>query len=266
MPPKTEMDQPARATLATISIAKKPAASYPVDAWNLSSGCAAMYKTDTKGSTSPKRNVKIVAIADTHGRHRQLELPDGDLLIHCGDITGHGTPAEVREFNEWLGSLPHRAKIVIAGNHDEAFEYEPEQARKLITNAVYLEDSETSAFGFRIYGSPYQPEFNSWHFNLPRGEALRAKWALIPDGIDILVTHGPPCGILDQDCNGMHLGCADLMTAVDRRHPSVHLFGHVHEGYGVVHSPKTIFANASVLDRSYQIANRAVVLRIPAKR
>ena len=216
---------------------------------------------------SLKRDVTVVVMSDTHGRHRQIEVPEGDLLIHCGDITGHGTAAEVTEFNEWLGSLPHAAKVIIAGNHDEAFEYEPERARALITNATYLEDSEVTLFGLRIYGSPWQPE-KQWHFHLPRGEALRAKWALIPAGIDILVTHSPPTdvGNLDLDFSGRHSGCADLKAAVDRLQPRLHLFGHIHEGYGILRGPNTIFANASVLDRSYQVANRCVVLRIPAKR
>lgn len=212
------------------------------------------------------RNVIVVVVADTHGAHRRLDVPPGHLLIHCGDMTGQdGTAAEVIEFNEWLGSLPHPAKVVVAGNHDEPFEYEPERARKLISNAVYLEDSEATLLGLRIWGSPWQPEFNGWHFNLPRGEALGAKWALIPEGIDILVTHGPPHGILDQDFRGRHLGCVDLMAAVERLKPRLHLFGHVHEGYGTLQGPTTLFANAAVLDRSYRIANQPVVLQVPSE-
>ena len=87
-------------------------------------------------------SLRIIALSDTHGRHRQVEVPAGDLLVHCGDLTAHGTLAELREVNDWLGSLPHPAKIVIGGNHDEALKYEPERARALITNAVYLEARE----------------------------------------------------------------------------------------------------------------------------
>lgn len=101
------------------------------------------------------KTVRVICLSDTHGKHGRVEVPDGDLLIHCGDLTKHGTAAEIIEFNEWLGTLPHPWKIVVAGNHDEAFEYEPERARKLMTNAVYLEDSETTAAGLRVWGSPW---------------------------------------------------------------------------------------------------------------
>jgi len=208
------------------------------------------------------RKITIVAVSDTHGRHERVEVPPGDIFIHCGDITRGGRPEQIREFNEWLGRLPHPGKVVIAGNHDEAFEYEPERARPLITNAVYLEDSEVTISGLRIWGSPWQPEFNHWHFNLPRGAALKAKWDLIPAGIDILVTHGPPHGILDRRVTGKHLGCIDLRKAAERIRPRVHVFGHIHEAHGVQRVPPTIFANASILDERYEVVHPPIVLRL----
>src|SRR6185369_13852794 len=101
-------------------------------------------------------------------------------------------------FDAWLGTLPHREKVVIAGNHDFLFEQRPAEARALITNAVYLEDEAYEAGGLKIWGSPWQPWFFDWAFNLRRGEALARKWALIPPGTDLLVTHGPPMGIGDE--------------------------------------------------------------------
>jgi Icc-related predicted phosphoesterase len=97
----------------------------------------------------------------------------------------------------------------------------------------------------RFWGSPWQPEYLGWAFNLPRGEALAAKWALIPDGTDVLITHGPPRGIgdwLGQDGRG---GCADLLTAVRRVRPLLHLFGHIHQDGGFWQADGVSFANVT---------------------
>lgn len=209
------------------------------------------------------KTVRIICISDTHGMHGRIEVPAGDILIHCGDLTKHGTAAEVIDFNEWLGTLPHPWKIVIAGNHDGAFEYEPDHARKLLTNAVYLEDSETIAAGLRIWGSPWQPAFNDWHFNLPRGEALKAKWNLIPNGIDVLVTHGPPFGVLDRISTEESVGCKDLLAAVRCIRPRLHVFGHIHSEHGVLPPDDgIIFGNATICDEAYQTTKRPLVIRL----
>lgn len=205
---------------------------------------------------------RVVCLSDTHGKHGLLDVPDGDLLIHCGDMTKHGTAAEVGEFNDWLGTLPHRWKVLVAGNHDEAFQYEPERARALVTNAVYLQDSETTAGGFRIWGSPWQPAFNDWFFNLPRGAPLKEKWDLIPQGIDILVTHGPPHGILDEVSSGLRVGCEDLLAAVRRVRPRLHVFGHIHSSPGKVVREGIVFGNAAICDDSYRAARKPLLLKL----
>ena len=124
--------------------------------------------------------MKIVAISDTHGLHRSLEIPDGDVLIHAGDLTRHGTLDDVREFNDFLGTLPHPHKIVIAGNHDFCFESDREACEELLTNCIYRQDQEVVIDGVKFYGSPWQPWFYDWAFNLERGPEIRAKWDLIP--------------------------------------------------------------------------------------
>lgn len=208
------------------------------------------------------REIIIAALSDTHGRHGALAVPEGDLLIHAGDGTRHGTLAELEELNRWAGALPHARKILIAGNHDECLAYEPERARRAITHAVYLEDSGTTVADLRVWGSPWQPEFNNWHFNLPRGEKLKAKWDLIPDGTDILVTHGPPAGIRDEVFGGERVGCEELRAAIRRVKPLLHVFGHVHEGYGWERQEGTLFVNACSLDRLYRVRNPPVRLRL----
>ena len=121
-------------------------------------------------------SIRIVAISDTHGLHRHLQVPPGDILVHAGDITGRGQLDQVVDFNEWLGGLPHRHKVVIAGNHDFCFEQQPLESAALLTNCIYLFDKAITLDGLCFYGSPWQPWFYDWAFNLGRGPELQAKW------------------------------------------------------------------------------------------
>ncbi|HKS27846.1 MAG TPA: metallophosphatase domain-containing protein [Pyrinomonadaceae bacterium] len=206
--------------------------------------------------------MKIVCISDTHTFHNEIVIPDGDILIHAGDFTIAGEIWEIAAFNEWLGTLPHKHKIVIAGNHDWLFQKNPTLARSLITNAIYLEDSMTEIEGLKIYGSPWQPWFMDWAFNLPRGHALAEKWALIPEGIDILVTHSPPMGVLDKTRASDRAGCSELTGAVLKIKPRLHIFGHIHEGYGKVEIDYTRFINASTCDAAYRAINKPLVVEL----
>jgi predicted phosphohydrolase len=130
--------------------------------------------------------MRLVLISDTHQRHDQLTVPDGDVLVHAGDFSTRGGVEEVARFNAWLGTLKHKHKVVIAGNHDFLFEREPTLARSMLTNVTYLEDSGVTIEGLRFWGSPWQPRFFDWAFNLERGAPLTEKWNLIPTGVDVL--------------------------------------------------------------------------------
>jgi predicted phosphohydrolase len=213
------------------------------------------------------RQLRIVAASDTHSRHARVAVPDGDIFIHAGDATMGGTVAELIEFNRWLGTLPHRKKIVCAGNHDFLFEKNPSLARTLLTNATYAQDQLVTALGLRIYVSPWQPRFFDWAFNLNRGAEIRRKWDLIPGGLDVLVTHGPPLGILDvSGLTGEHVGCEELRAAVECARPRVHIFGHIHHSYGTLDYNGTRFVNACVCNESYQPLNPPVVIELEARR
>jgi Icc-related predicted phosphoesterase len=203
--------------------------------------------------------LRIVAFSDTHAHHRSVDIPDGDILIHAGDITRSGDPEEVKDFNDFLGELPHPHKVVIAGNHDFCFERDPEATEPLLTNCVYLMDGGVRLEGLNIYGSPWQPWFFDWAFNLQRGAEIKEKWDMIPDDVDILVTHGPPYHVLDETRRGKAVGCRDLLDAIARVRPKVHIFGHIHEGYGRFDDGRTVFINASSCDFSYNPANPAIV-------
>ena len=195
--------------------------------------------------------MRLVCVADTHLYEQWLPpVPDGDVLVHAGDMLQHGTMAELERAVRWLRAQPHAHKLVIAGNHDWCLSRTPVPARNLlgtVATVTYLQDSEVVIDGVRFWGSPWQPEFFDWAFNLPRGEPLAAKWALVPAGIDVLVTHGPPRGYGDRVSRGRE-GCDDLLTALDRVRPALHLFGHIHEDGGVwTHGPTTI-ANVTTWD------------------
>ena len=116
--------------------------------------------------------MRIVAVADTHLYHDELVVPDGDVFVHAGDMCKGGSLEELRLATDWIRALPHRTKIVVAGNHDFAFLEHPEEARAMVADFVYLEDSGATIDGVSFWGSPWQPEFNDWAFNLPRGKAL----------------------------------------------------------------------------------------------
>lgn len=207
--------------------------------------------------------MKIVLIADTHGLHDQLQLPEGDMLIVAGDLTNTGKSTQVSTAAVWLGSLPYKHKIAVAGNHDFYFEREPAHAAALLAEhgITYLQDTRVKVEGLLIYGSPWQPAFMNWAFNVPRGR-LGRYWEQIPSGLDILITHGPPFGVLDQAIPGTtdHVGCEELLAAIEKTKPRVHVFGHIHGSYGATKNEHTTFYNASLANERYEIVNQAWVV------
>lgn len=212
--------------------------------------------------------IRLVCISDTHGLHDRIPepLPDGDILIHAGDMAGNGSLAAVEAFNAWLARQPHAHKIVIAGNHDRIFEEDPQAARAALTGATYLQDEGVEIFGIRFWGSPWTPEFMNWHFMLSPGSE-QTHWAQIPTETDVLITHGPPHRFLDevQELFVPHKiksqGCPELRQAVQQRvQPALQVYGHIHEGYGYKHLGKTLFVNASTCTERYQPTNAPIVI------
>jgi len=204
--------------------------------------------------------MRIVCLSDTHGRHQSLKVPDGDLLLHSGDLTSQGHLPQLAEAAAWLRSLPHRHKVVIAGNHDFCLEQAPQEARQLLEGLTYLQDESVQIQGLRIYGSPWQPWFYDWAFNLRRGEPLRKVWAKIPHDTDILLTHGPPHGVLDLTSHGHRAGCEELLLRVQQVNPGLHLFGHIHEAYGLQQLGDCWCVNASVCNLQYKPCQAPVVM------
>lgn len=193
---------------------------------------------------------RIVCLSDTHSQHHAVSVPPGDILIHAGDHCNHGTSGEVKAFDRWLGTLPHPHKVLIAGNHDLPWQKRPRYARMWLHDAHYLQDSGVEVLGWKAWGTPWQPDFPQWAFyQEPASPLLGYLWEKIPDETQILVTHIPPAGILDDG----RYGCPLLAERIGRlKHLRLHVFGHIHEAYGRVQRGETIFVNASICNESYQ--------------
>jgi Icc-related predicted phosphoesterase len=206
--------------------------------------------------------MQITLISDTHGQHDQLNLQGGDMLINAGDVCNRGMEFEVLAFLNWFKNQNYKHKIFIAGNHDWFFEQETnEYIQKIIPKGViYLNDSGVCIDGINIWGSPIQPTIFDWAFNRNRGAAIDQHWQLIPKNTNILITHGPPFGILDQTIRGEAVGCEMLLKKVSEIKPKLHVFGHIHEGYGLIDKENTTFINASVLDIRYNLRNEPVTI------
>lgn len=203
----------------------------------------------------------IVMISDTHAMHREIEVPPGDLLIHAGDFTMNSMSAErLIDFNDWLGEMPHAFRVVIPGNHDAVVEV---QSRcQLISNATLLINHGIEVMGLKIWGSPTTPLLGE-AFGVASDEDRAKLYSRIPSDTDILVTHGPPYGILDKAVGSEHhAGCKQLLVAVRRIKPMIHVFGHVHGGYGTFSSSDTLFVNAALPGHGYDLSNRPQVFKI----
>ena len=190
--------------------------------------------------------MRIVAVADTHGRERALgPLPEGNLLIYAGDLLQGGSIDELEAVGRWLAKLPFQTKVVVAGNSDWCFLTDPVNARSVLgDDVVYLQDQAVTIEGLTVWGSPWQPEYKAGAFNLPRGDCLVEKWELVPSETDILITHSPPRGIGDRTPVG-NIGCDDLLSMVRRVRPALHCFGHAHADGGVWRSDGICFANVT---------------------
>jgi Icc-related predicted phosphoesterase len=215
---------------------------------------------------------RITFISDTHTKHDKLNgfLPGGDILLHSGDLTSRGYITEIENFMKWYDNINnYDTKVFIAGNHDFGFQDDNQKLRGLLTGYKtidYLQDDwmmvgEEYEKMVKIWGSPWQPEFYNWAFNLPRGEKIKEKWDMIPVDTDILITHGPPFSKLDYvPYDNINVGCEELMKRVEEVKPKIHVFGHIHEGHGYVFDGNTHYINAAVLNGRYEFRNKPLTV------
>lgn len=224
--------------------------------------------------------MRLVCISDTHTRHRHIlvgsetrlrsgpipqVIPDGDVLVHAGDCTSSGTLFQLEDLAQWMGSHPHKYKILIAGNHDYCFAREPEKARAICEEhgIVYLEDESVTIENVLFYGSPWTPTFRDMAFNADE-ERMTEIRAEIPASVEVLVTHGPPLGIFDYvPRDAAHVGCYPLSVRIEKLSKlKAHIFGHIHEGHGMARreSDGVAFVNASTCTEHYQPMNPPIIV------
>ena len=211
---------------------------------------------------------KIWIISDTHEKHGALIVPEVDAVIHCGDEANSSQPEknlpESMRFFEWYSSLPIERKLFVPGNHSTAIS-RGWVAPDMYQSVEFLIHQEADLFGLSVFGSPWAPSMpwqNPWVYTKKR-DKMHAVWESLPDGIDLLVTHGPAKGILDMVGSMVAgkgfvcVGCASLAKWIDRHRPAIHAFGHIHDdkgvkNYGTFTRDGTTSINASVCDHRYE--------------
>jgi predicted phosphodiesterase len=212
--------------------------------------------------------MRIVCISDTHMMHSDVCVPDGDVLIHAGDLTMDGASADIDDAFWWLSEQPHERIIFTPGNHDFDFQRVPSLRDSLHYSYPRVEvliDEETIIDGLRVYASPWQPWFYNWAYNFRPGlageEEAKARWSMIPDDVSILVTHGPVYGILDRTQSGENVGCSVLKARIEElRQLRLHVCGHIHEASGSESIGDVLYVNACSCDAQYQPTHSPIVV------
>lgn len=220
-------------------------------------------------------SLKIVAISDTHSKHRELKIPEADVIVCAGDISYKGELNIIQDFAHWMKELPIKHKLSIFGNHEVGMSCGKKRpkALKMLKDAgiIYLEDSGVEIDGVKFWGSPVQPRYYDWEWNRDRGSDINYHWKLIPDDTNVLITHGPPYGILDlvEDSfenkgRDLHQGCEDLARRV-KQLPKLkaHIFGHLHMSSGVYKDCANItYINAAVCSEQYRVENEPRIVEV----
>lgn len=209
--------------------------------------------------------MRIVATSDLHGSF--VDIPLCDVLIVAGDVCplhrSHDVITQLEwmreDFSTWLKKWRKQASHIvwIAGNHDFVCQEPPfeEWAEQHLPEATYLQDKKVEIESLVFYGSPWVHNLPNWAFNCEEPE-MSLYWMNIPDYTDVLITHGPPTGIGDQAQGRYHVGSSSLANRVREVSPKLHVFGHIHEGYGKNEDFLPItFANVAHNDRSYRAIN-----------
>ena len=199
--------------------------------------------------------MKLVIVSDTHGRHEELGILEGDVLIHCGDICSHYDVDESELVDQWFAKQRFSKILFVGGNHDQLLQQRADRGVPVFKHAEYLQDSVFTYQGVRFYGA-------AWVSDLPDFDdvALAMKWQQIPVDTDILITHIPPRNVFDSLRSGRHVGCPGLKKLIGEICPKIHCFGHVHHLRGHVKQNRTYFVNASVY--SQEKLNRPIVINL----
>lgn len=221
---------------------------------------------------------KICCISDTHNNHSNIKIESCDIVIHAGDGTNFGRESEVKSLINWLSECDATYKIYVPGNHDIGLEKNIEEYSTWFKDAgiMLLNERSVVVDGFsvhdhheyelKIYGCPITPRFGSWAFMANRGMDINKHWDKIDDSIDILVTHGPPYGMLDSVPHHIEMvervGCEMLIKAVERVKPKLHVFGHVHESAGSCKFDNVEFVNAAQCNEYNALVHKPIYVNL----
>jgi Icc-related predicted phosphoesterase len=219
--------------------------------------------------------MKIVAISDTHQAYLK-DLPSGDVLIHSGDFSllpknvssnRELMIGELTDLRDWFRSIKAKYKhmILVPGNHDWIFEVDYSFASDFLEDVIVLNDRQIEIEGIKIWGSPINLEYRDWAFNRAPGEDILKHWNAIPKDTDILVTHGPPLGVLDQafpEEDSPNLGDIDLLNVIEKLELKAHIFGHIHGSHVTLKKNGTLFVNASIMDESYKPTFEPIIFEL----
>lgn len=210
--------------------------------------------------------MKIIAISDTHTRHREIMIPDCDILIHAGDYTSNGRIEETSSFLTWFAAQPAEFKVFISGNHDSLSFNNSSLFKALVkehANLFYLEDSGIEIKGLKIWGTPWTPTFGMWSYMVdPYSPRMQKYRDMIPEDLDILVSHGPPHSVCSTTQDGKEAGCIQLKFAIEKVQPKHVICGHIHEahGTGVIGGSKV--HNVASLDARYTYTHKPVEIKL----
>lgn len=203
----------------------------------------------------------LCVIADTHRKHRELVIPECDLLIHCGDICSFEQEDQqtLEDIDLWFSQQPAKQVVCVGGNHDFLLH----RQEYTFTHATLLEDELVEIDGLSLYGSPWCPELLDFAYYATE-EELVEKWRRIPSGIDVLITHTPPHGVLDEPRNNsIYLGCPHLRDELRRIKPRLHVFGHIHACHGMHTEDGIQYINAAVVaGRDLDVVNGPTIVNI----
>ncbi|RVU85596.1 metallophosphoesterase [Leucothrix sargassi] len=198
--------------------------------------------------------MKITIISDTHLDHEKLGVMSGDVLIHCGDMFDlfEWDSRDFKAMDDWFGKQQFDVILCVGGNHDFDIEKRLEDTPQPFKNATFLCDETYEHNGVKFYGAPWVPELYR-HAFFKENDELEVEWEKIPEDTDVLITHTPPIGTLDESSKGRSFGCSYLAMHIDRVKPRLHCFGHIHASSGVLEKHGVTYINASMVNSDHQI-------------
>lgn len=217
--------------------------------------------------------MRVAAFSDTHASPPPI-IHDVGLILCVGDLLGHSSPTQYNLEKElaflnrvvapWVEKVLKTSEFYLVwGNHDLIGERHPELVPQIIRERT-LTNRLVEVNGVSLYGTPYQPRFYDWGFNMEdTPEGLGLAYSSIPNKVDILLTHCPAYGTLDQiDHKGEHLGSRQLRKRIDQIQIKFHCAGHIHTGRGIQQRGNYTAINCSLMNEEYSVVNPPIIFEV----